>query len=533
MANTSLSHLEAGPGGPPHRPHVSRFDPFLPRRSRARHLRGRSRLSTPTETARRFRTYVAIAGVGVAIAAAVALPSAPRASAMAYLGLALFFQLFWLGSLIPFALPHYSTMIAFGYLIGWAVIPLEYLMRLISLPIMVWLARRGLFDIPRPLRELIGEPEERNPNRFAVWTDLGATTALAAFGLAARIALFAALARLAPGLGPLPRILLCEAAVLGVLALAHPRLPLPTAEELSRNGPFRWRLDDERIDLALHVVLLAPMLVVLINMSFILGGLAAAVFASLAGLGPHYVAKLLSDRLSDVALLLEEKHSELKDLVYTIAHDLKAPVSAVLLTADSVLQRDGARLSAETREDLDRIQRLAARTEDRVRDMLHLFRVVWADERPGRVDLQALASATAETLRPQLIAHGATLQIGALPTIWGQRGKLEQVFVNLLSNAVRHLPDAHGRIEITATIGNGTATLCVADNGPGIPLEWHGRIFDLFVCVPGSAGDGGSGVGLAIVRRVLEAHGGQVWVESAPGSGSRFFARLPVVPVPV
>jgi two-component system, NtrC family, sensor histidine kinase KinB len=73
----------------------------------------------------------------------------------------------------------------------------------------------------------------------------------------------------------------------------------------------------------------------------------------------------------------------------------------------------------------------------------------------------------------------------------------------------------------------------VADNGPGIPLEWQGRIFDLFVCVPGSGGDGGSGVGLAIVRRVVEAHGGQVWVESTPGTGSRFFARLPVAPVPL
>ncbi len=458
------------------------------------------------------------------------LPSASGATAIAYLGLALFFQLFWLGSLIPFALPHYSTMIGFSYLTGFAIIPLEYLMRVISLPIMVWLARRGLFDIPRPLRELIGEPEERNPDRFAAWTDLGATTALAAFSLTTRIGLFAALTRMAPELGPIPRILLCEAAVLGGLALVHPRLPLPTAEELSRSGPFRWRLDDERIDLALHVVFLAPMLVVLINMSFILGGLPAAVFASLAGLGPHAVAKLLSDRLSDVALLLEEKHSELKDLVSTIAHDLKAPVSAVLLTADSALERDGARLPAETREDLDRIQRLAARTEDRVRDMLHLFRIVWAHETPGAVDLAALAAATAETLRPQLTAHRATLQIGALPTIWGQRGKLEQVFANLLTNAVRHLPDARGRIEISATVANGTTTLCVADNGPGIPLEWQGRIFDLFVCVPGSTGDGGSGVGLAIVRRVVEAHGGQVWVESAPGSGSRFFVRLPVAP---
>jgi hypothetical protein len=97
--------------------------------------------------------------------------------AMAYLGLALFFQLFWLGSLIPFALPHCSAMIAFSYITGPAIIPLEYVMRLVSLPMMVWLARRGLFDIPRPLRELIGEGEERNPDRRAAWTDLGATTA--------------------------------------------------------------------------------------------------------------------------------------------------------------------------------------------------------------------------------------------------------------------------------------------------------------------------------------------------------------------
>jgi signal transduction histidine kinase len=124
---------------------------------------------------------------------------------------------------------------------------------------------------------------------------------------------------------------------------------LPTSEELSRSGSFRWRLDDERIDLALLVVLLAPMLAVLIYVSFPPGRPSCGDIRLARGPWPHYVAKLLSDRLSDVALLLEEKQSELKDLVYTIAHDLKAPVSAVLLTADSALQRDGARLPAETR----------------------------------------------------------------------------------------------------------------------------------------------------------------------------------------
>jgi len=237
--------------------------------------------------------------------------------------------------------------------------------------------------------------------------------------------------------------------------------------------------------------------------------------------------------LAAKARALEEKQEELKSFVYTVTHDLKSPLSAILLIADLLLQREAAGLAAESREDLERIVRLAGGTEDMIRDLLELFRITSQPEAPAWVELGVLVEGALETLRPQIAAKGARVEVGALPRVWGQPRKLGHVVSNLLGNAVKYVAADHGEITVSGGVENGSARLSVRDNGIGIPPAYHRGIFELFGRVPGQEQKvddqavGGTGVGLAVVKRIVEAHEGSVAVESRPGAGSCFTVRLP------
>jgi signal transduction histidine kinase len=233
------------------------------------------------------------------------------------------------------------------------------------------------------------------------------------------------------------------------------------------------------------------------------------------------------------ARALEEKQDELKDFVYTVTHDLKSPLSAILLTADLLLQRDGRTLGAESREDLERIVRLAGGTEDMIRDLLELFKITSLPEAPTWVELGTLVDRALETLRPQIAAKGVRVDVASLPRVWGEPRKLAHVVTNLLSNALKYVAAGRGQVEVSGALDDGSVFLSVRDNGIGISAAYQRGIFDLFGRVPGQEqvvdGEtvGGTGVGLAIVKRIVEGHRGTVSVESEPGAGSRFTVRLP------
>src|SRR5213080_3265861 len=138
--------------------------------------------------------------------------------------------------------------------------------------------------------------------------------------------------------------------------------------------------------------------------------------------------------LAAKARALEEKQDELKSFVYTVTHDLKSPLSAILLIADLLLQREGAGLAAEGREDLERIVRLAGGTEDMIRDLLELFRITSQPEAPAWVEL------------------------GPLPRVWGQGRKLGHVVSNLLGNAVKYVAAEQGEIAVLGGAENGSVS---------------------------------------------------------------------------
>lgn len=235
--------------------------------------------------------------------------------------------------------------------------------------------------------------------------------------------------------------------------------------------------------------------------------------------------------LQDVTRL--RRLDELKsDLVHTVAHELRTPLTslgmAVHLSLDErvtgPLSSERADLLEAAREDVERLQRLVA-------DLLDLSRLQEGAIELHRepVDLSTLIGEAMAGQAESARARSATLILEdaqRVPPLSLDRERMALVLSNLLSNALRHTP-VGGRVRVAVTQEEGRVSLCVQDEGPGVPAELRDRVFDRFFRVPGDE-SAGTGLGLSIVREIVGAHGGRVSVRDAPEGGALFVVDLPV-----
>jgi PAS domain S-box-containing protein len=230
---------------------------------------------------------------------------------------------------------------------------------------------------------------------------------------------------------------------------------------------------------------------------------------------------------------LAAKQAELEAVVYALTHDVKRPLTTITITAEQLRARLADRLTAEERDDLAAIHRLSARTEDMIRALLAFFHMDALGDAPEWIALDATVARVLDGLRTEIARKKVRVTVGALPRVLGRARQLEHVITNLLDNAVAYVECGRGTIEIRGGSGEGTAVLSVRDNGVGIPGAYHSVVFELFGRVPPELQlvDGrpveGTGMGLAIARRLVEAHGGTVSLQSTPGAGTCVTVRLP------
>ena len=456
------------------------------------------------------------------------------------------------------ALPHIALTAAFTYIIGLPVVTVDYVAKLVTFAAMVWLHRHGLVEPPAYLRPMVEAWSEHRPVPPGEWIDHWATHANAALGCVVRWVVFSRIQ--AAGVHPTFAILAAELSALATLGLINLVVPLPTAEWLRARATLSEPVLNARVDVIFATALFQPPLVFLVYYAYREHVVPGALGWSFAAFGLHYVLRLLNDRraslvrqndalidqtarldeanreLEEKARALQEKQDQLRDFVYTVTHDLKNPLGAIQITADLLRESDGTSLSREGRDHVQRIIRLASATDEMIRDLMQFFRVTSTRETAGWVSLDALVQRALDSLQPQVVAKSIAVEVDALPRVFGEREKLQHVVANVLSNAIKYVPRQCGRVRLSAVAANGRVRLCVQDNGIGISPAYHEGIFELFARVPGKEqtveGElvAGSGVGLAIVKRIVEAHNGRVWVESAPGAGSRFFVELPAAP---
>jgi PAS domain S-box-containing protein len=220
------------------------------------------------------------------------------------------------------------------------------------------------------------------------------------------------------------------------------------------------------------------------------------------------------------------------EFIATASHELRTPLTTVQMTVHLLLEGAVGELTDKQQEVLQACREDCTRLEKLMRDLLDLSKIEADESRPHLAIERArdLINVAAESLRPQVEAKGIQLKVDAppdLPQVFADRTQVERVISNLVGNAARYTPRG-GEIRISAAGRNGYVAVSVGDNGSGIPPQYLPHIFDKFVRVP-DAQTGGAGLGLAISKAIIEAHGGQISVQSEVGRGTTFTFILPVV----
>jgi len=227
---------------------------------------------------------------------------------------------------------------------------------------------------------------------------------------------------------------------------------------------------------------------------------------------------------------LAAKNTELETFVYTVSHDLKTPIVTIEGFIGALREDFGDLIDEAAEKYLDYMSDASRRMELLINDLLFLSRVGRLPEVKGEFSFDDLMEEVLKTLQPQIDERGITLTVEkGLPLIYGEKERLIQVMENLLSNAVKYIgkENPSPRIDVGVLKPDEKTVFFVRDNGIGIEKRYYQKIFEIFQRLPSGKSSGeGTGVGLTIVKRIIEHHGGKIWLESEPGRGSTFFFTL-------
>jgi light-regulated signal transduction histidine kinase (bacteriophytochrome) len=219
-------------------------------------------------------------------------------------------------------------------------------------------------------------------------------------------------------------------------------------------------------------------------------------------------------------------NAELERFAYIASHDLQEPLRMV----SSFLQLLQKKYKGQLDEKADQYIHYAVDGAERMKalimDLLEYSRAGSSKETFGRVETETIVKEVGDIFREKIIAARAQVDISSLPVVWGDKVQLLQLFQNLLSNALKYHADRTPVIRICAREEPGCWLFSVEDNGIGIDPQFSDKIFIIFQRLHNKTDYSGTGIGLAICKKIVERHGGRIWVESSPDQGSTFYFTI-------
>ncbi len=228
---------------------------------------------------------------------------------------------------------------------------------------------------------------------------------------------------------------------------------------------------------------------------------------------------------------LERSNADLQQFAYAASHDLSEPLRMVSSYVQLLGKRYGGKLDSDADEFIGFAVDGVARMQALIDGLLMYSRAGTSEYAIGPVDCSEIAEATLIMLKASIEEKDADVILETLPTVQGDAAQLAQLFQNLIGNAIKFVPDRRPEVRVSSERDGSGWHFTVSDNGIGIDSQHVERIFSVFQRLHGRGEYPGSGIGLAICKRIVERHGGRIWVESTPGEGSSFhFTILDALP---
>jgi len=237
----------------------------------------------------------------------------------------------------------------------------------------------------------------------------------------------------------------------------------------------------------------------------------------------------LNSILQEHSYNLEYTNKELEAFTFSVSHDLRAPLRAINGFSQILLDEYGDKLDSEGRKILGKVLGNAGRMRHLIDDMLRLSKTGRQELRYTRIDMHALFNSMTEETRQLFPGRTTSVKVGTTAKAYGDLSLLKQVIGNLLSNAVKFSSGKEvSEIEIGSSMGNNEMIFFIKDNGIGFDMKYATDLFGVFRRLSNAEEYEGTGVGLALVKRIIDKHGGRVWAESERGKSATFYFSLPL-----
>lgn len=241
------------------------------------------------------------------------------------------------------------------------------------------------------------------------------------------------------------------------------------------------------------------------------------------------VREQVEQDLADKASKLARSNEELQEFAYVASHDLQAPLRNILAFSRLLVKECGDRLGPDAEEFLGFIEEGAQSMHALINDLLNLSRVETQGGEKRPVDVTKLIDSIASKMSDEIKECGAELDYANLPEVNADETQLRQLLGNLIDNAIKFQPPGRApKVTVSANELDGVWCFCVSDNGIGIEPAHQERIFVIFRRLHTQDEYPGTGIGLAICKKIVERHDGKMWVKSEPDRGTRFYFTLPV-----